>query len=127
MCTTPKVLMVLLSTRTNSAFEDNNLFSEQKAGFRRKEESIFQDSIVHETLRRRKISEQTTFAVLVDLKKACDAVLHGTLLKKINHIGARIRRLKLTLALRRLSTTCVRLGSGNLAHTSESFFLERCL
>ena len=47
MCTTLKVVMVLLSTIMNSAFEEKNLFSVEQAGFRRKEESIIQAATVY--------------------------------------------------------------------------------
>ena len=111
MATVLKVLiMVVLSTRLNGAFEKEGLFSKAQAGFRRKEECVIQSACLLEITKRRKLMGLPTYMFFVDLKKAYDTVRQEALMTKIDFYGVRRRALGFIRGLYSQSRIQVRVG-----------------
>ena len=125
MSTTLKVIMVILSLRINEAGEQHDLFSPAQAGFRKLEEAVTQAACVLDILQRRKICDERTYAIFIDLKKAYDTVPHGALFAKLYTFGVRGRCLKFIEALYASSTIAVRVGQGSMAQQADPFSLCR--
>ena len=89
MATVLKVVCVILSTRINEAAEAGGLFSRSQAGFRQREECVTQVACVVEIIQRRRIVNEPTYVVFVDLKKAYDTVPHEALFAKLSRFGIR--------------------------------------
>ena len=105
-----KVLMVVLSTRLNGAFEKEGIFSKAQAGFRRKEECVTQSACLLEITKRRKLMGLPTYMLFVDLKKAYDTVPQEALMAKLDFYGVRGRALGFIRALYSQSRIQVRVG-----------------
>ena len=125
MATVLKVVCVLLTMRVNEEAEARNLFSRAQAGFRKREECVTQVACVMEIIQRRRLVEQPTYVVFVDLKKAYDTVPHEALFAKLSRFGIRGRCLAFIRALYRSSTIRVRVGGGTTALYSDSCRLLR--
>lgn len=125
MATVLKVVCVIISTRVNEAAESRGLFSRSQAGFRQREECVTQVACVVEIIQRRRIVDEPTYVVFVDLKKAYDTVPHEALFAKLSRFGIRGRCLAFIRALYRSSTIRVRVGGGSTALYSDSCKLLR--
>ena len=125
MATVLKVVCVILSTRINEAAESGGLFSRAQAGFRHREECVTQVACVVEIIQRRRIVQEPTYVVFVDLKKAYDTVPHEALFAKLSRFGIRGRCLAFIRALYQSSTIRVRVGGGSTALYSDSCRLLR--
>ena len=125
MPTIVKTLCVILSTRINVHAEEAGLFSRAQAGFRTHEECVTQAACMIEIIQRRRIVQEPTYVVFVDLKKAYDTVPHEALFAKLFRFGIRGRCLSFIQALYRSSTIRVRVGGGDEAMFSESVQLLR--
>ncbi|CAN0380170.1 unnamed protein product, partial [Ascophyllum nodosum] len=111
MATALKVLVVVLSTRLNGAFEKEGIFSKAQAGFRRKEECVTQSACLLEITKRRKLMGLPTYMLFVDLKKAYDTVPQEALMAKLDFYGVRGRALGFIRALYSQSRIQVRVGN----------------
>ena len=121
MATVLKLVCVVLSDGVNDVAEERGLFSRAQAGFRRKEECVTQVAMVMvmEVIQRRHLVGRPTFAVFIDLKKACDMVPHEALFAKLSQFGIRGRCLAFIKQLYGSSTIRVRVGGGAQALYSD--------
>ncbi|CAB1120328.1 unnamed protein product [Ectocarpus sp. CCAP 1310/34] len=121
MNTVLKVLVMIISTRLNSAFERHKLFSQSQAGFRTREECVTQAACLLEICQRRKFRRKSAYLMFVDLKKAYDTVPQEALFAKLVFYGVRGEMLAFIRALYANSKIAVRTGD----LLSDSFSLER--
>ena len=118
-----KLLVVMLTSRIQSAMEGEGIFTREQAGFRAREETSAQVAAMVEVLRRRMSQGLVTYLLFVDLTKAYGVVPRGAMFAKLWQVGIRGRALNFIVALYESSEICVRFGG----YTSPSFPLLRGL
>ena len=101
------------------ATESLGLFSRSQAGFRQWEECVTQVACVVEIIQRRRIVNEPTYMVFVDLKKAYNTVPHEALFAKLSRFGIRGQCLAFIRALYQSSAIRVQVGGG-----SNSLYLD---
>ncbi len=89
-----KLLEKIVSSRTVSFFEENDLFSPYQFGFRAKFSTEYTVLDIYEKLLQNLDGGFNTCAIFLDLAKAFDSVSHNILLRKLEKYGIRGNVLK---------------------------------
>lgn len=87
ICTASKILNKVLATRLMMVCEEKSLIAREQTGFMRTEECLGQAACLLEACQRRKIREDPTLLLFLDLKKAYDMVPHDELVNRLYKLG----------------------------------------
>ncbi|KAI7936223.1 hypothetical protein MJO29_015526 [Puccinia striiformis f. sp. tritici] len=82
-----KLIMTIIESRLSQSLNQENFFTPDQGGFRRKEEGIAQFLCLSEVIRRRANVGKPTYVLYIDFKKAFPSVPHEALWKKLRHCG----------------------------------------
>ena len=116
-----KVLCKILAQRLSDTISLFGLIRKEQVGFIKNEEGLSAVLTAIEAVRRRRISDQVTWMIFLDLKKAYDLVPHRLILSKLERKGFGPKFVNMIKALYQTTELQVRLD-GKL---SESFVYER--